>query len=425
MTIELGRRLLSSGAVSADDVHAALFAHVTGNTHFLHALILRGAVGESSIDREVAHAGLPTLAKVVPNLDLVARLPLGLCATLLAVPVRVDPFSQTVDVAAADPFDSHVPSEFGFHLQAPIRVVHARVSLIDEAIDSIARSLGEGERVSQPFALDSALQRSNTPAFGSVAAAIALQAARRSSDMPIPLVRRSKAPQARLPSTPPASDIADDDAGRITRDAIVLDPGAIAAAARHAPSGDVAHPANAPIPQPPRAPHFPADNESPLLDAMSLEEALIALEHSTSRDAVVHALIRGMRACAGRVAVFAVRRDAFAGWACTPAVASAVTFRSVSIPREPPSALADAASRGWFLGVLSDSEADRVLAALLDPPSDEVAILAVRLSGRTAMLVVADQLTDAMIATRTAERLTRSAAAALVRILRTDKLQGR
>jgi len=432
VTIDLGRRLLSSGAVSADDVHAALFAHLTQGTHFLHALILRGAVDEPAIDREVARAELPSVPKVIPNLDLVARLPRGLCATLLAVPVRVDPFSSRVDVAAADPFDSLVAAEFAFHLRATVRVLYARVSLVDEAIDAIERALGEDERRTRHYAPDSSIQRSTTPAFGSVAAAIALQAAQRSSDMPIPLVRRSQAPRPAASASPRYSpsapidpnDPPDDDV-RITRDAILLDPGAIgAAASQHTLERDDSSLGTIPpLPSPPR---FSAVVEAPrLLDAVGLEEALVALEHAGNREAVVQALLTGMRSTARRVAVFAVRRDSFSGWACSDSVTTSARFRDVEIPRDPPSALTEAASRGWFLGELSTSPGDRLLSGLLHPPADEIAIVAVRISGRPVVLIVADQLSDTMIATRTADRLARSAAAALLRVLRTDKSQTR
>lgn len=422
MTIELGRRLLSSGALPVQELHIALFAHLTSDTHFLHALILRGAIDESTIDHEVHRAGLPTVSKVVPNLDLVARLPRGLCASLLAVPLRADRFSAVVHVAAADPFDTHVPTEIAFHLHSPVRVAYARVSLIDEAINEIERALGEEDRLPRPFSPDSPPQRTDTPAFGSVTAAIALQAARRSSDMPIPLVRRSQAPKAMPPTSSAPSE---EDASRITHDAIVLDPDAIAAAAatRFA-THDPNELARGSLPRPPIPPTF-TSLPAPAVDAIGLDEALACLEQAASRDAVVRALLRGMLSCAGRVAVFAVRRDAFLGWACSQDVALAKPFRDVVIPRGQPSALSDACDKGWFLGDPGPSEADRVLASLFDPPADEISIVAVRLSGRPAMLIAADRLTDTLIATRTADRLARSAAASLLRILRTDKLHNR
>lgn len=422
MTIELGRRLLSSGALPAQELHIALFAHLTSNTHFLHALILRGAIDEATLDQEAQRSAIPTVSKVVPNLDLVARLPRGLCASLLAVPLRVDRISAVVDVAAADPFDTHVAAELAFHLQSPVRVAYARVSLIDEAISEIERALGQEERLSLPFSPDNQPKRTETPAFGSVTAAIALQAARRSSDMPIPLVRRSQAPKP-VPFT--SSDPREQDASRITRDAIVLDPDAIAAAvATRFTAHDVDDLARGSLPRPPIPPTFTAV-PAPRVDAISLDEALASIEQAASRDAVVRALLRGMLSCAGRVAVFAVRRDAFLGWACSQDVALAKPFREVVIPRGQPSALSDACEKGWFLGDPGTSEADRILVSLFDPPADEISIVAVRLSGRPAMLIVADRLTDTMIATRTADRLARSAAAALLRILRTDKLHNR
>lgn len=77
------------------------------------------------------------------------------------------------------------------------------------------------------------------------------------------------------------------------------------------------------------------------------------------------------------------------------------------------------------------TDAHRQLVALLgeaagtEADDREVAVVAVRLQGRPAMLILATRLLDTMIATRTAERLAHASAKALIRVLREEKRQDR
>lgn len=415
MTLEIARRLLASGAVSGTQTQTALFLHVTRPMPFLRALLDCGVEPET-IESELRRGDLPRLRNVIPAFELVQRLPFGMCAQLLAVPVRLDPITSTVDVAVADPFDSHVRQEFSFHLDSPVRLVQASLTSMQAALAHV-----EEEERRSPHTRP----RTFTPAFGSVAPRIPLPVVKTSSELPIPLVRRSK--------PPPCNE--EDDRGRITRDAIVLDPGSLPAArpsfgdlSTNAFDGIQAESLEIIIPKNSALPEFdaPPDTAPFLTQALiGLESALDDLGRASTRDDVVLAALSGMATVSRRVGVFAVRRESFTGWACTRSFASEAEFQRICVDRRANSVFAHAAAEGWYFGPIPATEAHAQLAALLPDARSEVAIVAVRLQGRPAMLILATQWIDSLIATRTAERLANASAKALLRVLRSEKRQDR
>src|SRR5688500_13184328 len=62
---------------------------------------------------------------VRPELEQLGLLPAGLADRLGAIPVRKDPRSGRIDVAALDPLDGHVVTELEFHLGEKVRVLRA------------------------------------------------------------------------------------------------------------------------------------------------------------------------------------------------------------------------------------------------------------------------------------------------------------
>src|SRR5439155_20460986 len=113
-------------------------------------------------------------------------------------------------------------------------------------------------------------------------------------------------------------------------------------------------PTQAMIVEPPRsrrlssAPRFSA----PALPFPDATPIFAAMEEANDRDAVIALLISGMRAVARRVAVMAVKRDAFVGWSCNAEFGDARAWRSVTVPSNVPSVLATAAAGTLYLGPL-------------------------------------------------------------------------
>jgi hypothetical protein len=187
----LALRLIASGAVSAADAEAALLSSLVRRVPFVRALIDTGAIGEAVLDQELEHLGGIGLRQVTGMPELVNRLPPHFCRRMGVLPVRVDHAARTVEVAAADPLDTHIAAEVGFHLGVPVRVLRAPMSAIEDAIRRIEleaeAAAGRARRATPPFP-HGAPESSNPPPPPPEPA-------------PIPLVRRIGTAE-KAPDTP-------------------------------------------------------------------------------------------------------------------------------------------------------------------------------------------------------------------------------
>lgn len=367
----------------------ALFVHMSRSVPLLRALLDTGAVTASALDEELARSELPSVRTVVPILRLLEALPAGICTALLAAPIRLDARTGTVDVATADPFDQHVGREFGFHLRAPIRLIRAPLAALDDAFRKLdqtedAAQTRERDRPSSipapprlsrrtpPYLSRPDLEAMMAPQLG------VPQLRRPTSDLPIPLVRRTG------------------------NDAHAMDDGQ-----RRVPT------VRPPGPFASNAPVGPYPDAGPLIDA---------IRASRSRDEIIDLLINGLAMVAGRVGLFVVRRSEFHGWRCNEAMADLTAFREVHIALEQPSLLATAAATGFYLGPIPRTRTHAHLIQVMGGmTTNEVAATPVRVEGKLAMLLFLDELGDTMIATRRAEDLGRIAGEALGRIVQRDK----
>ncbi len=197
---------MSGGAVLPRDIEAALYLSVVRGVSLARALVDRGVLTERALEDELSRrAGVP-LRQVNPAPELVAKLPSGMCRMLAAVPVRQDPQTGVVELAAIDPLDVHVSTEFSFHLGAPVRVQRATMSAIEEAIRRL--ELAEGAPTTR--------SRRRTPAFphgapDSIPPSPPPPAA--AEEVPIPLVKKiAHAPvpsisRAASPPPPPVTPV--------------------------------------------------------------------------------------------------------------------------------------------------------------------------------------------------------------------------
>jgi hypothetical protein len=152
----------------------------------------------------------------------------------------------------------------------------------------------------------------------------------------------------------------------------------------------------------------------PLADTGTM---LRMVREASSRDEVVRIAIRALRLVAKRVAVFAVKRHAFQGWACNPEFADADLLRAVIIPFDQPSILATATAASIYLGPIPATPAHAPLLGAMETASPDVAVVAVRASGRAVMILLADELDDTLTGTRRMDELARAAGDALSRLL--------
>lgn len=113
-------------------------------------------------------------------------------------------------------------------------------------------------------------------------------------------------------------------------------------------------------------------------------------------------VLAGARVVARRVALFVARRGAFVGWSCNVEFGDAATLVALGIHQDAPTVLSWAAAEGTYLGPL-DPSAHRSLMAVMQHASRDVAAVALRVNGRTAVVILADQLGDTLIATKRLE----------------------
>jgi hypothetical protein len=493
---ELTKALLLEEAASEDAIAEALFASVEGGAPLVQALVEARAVTPEVLARYLARTEAPYLRQVLPVLELVERLPPGLCARLLALPVRRDAITGTIDVVVVDAGDPHPGNEIAFHLGAPVRLVRATAAAIEEALRRLrSRSLPpsvrpptdarDDERMydSRPraqepapasfrggtlpppapslklgypsHALDAmasdALRPSRVPVNAPPAApgrsrdtppwgtpvhnATAAKSAPSDhptsglgSEIPIPLTRRTfSAVSGGTQRPPPLVDPAESalgegypvDAAHFRQIVEVnermrpsSDPGMTSFGGRPVPVGSF-------IPGPPAMPGGGAFGAyAPQVPAAEIGGILAALRVAGSRDEVLELVLTGARNVALKVALFVVKRGGYLGWACTPEFADRAALQSILIPLESSSVFDEAVREGLYLGPIRHDDAHSSLLHVMRGASRDVAVVPIRVTGKTAVVLVADELGDTMLATRRLEELAHAAGDAFARIVR-------
>lgn len=451
MVDELTKALLLEQAAPPRAIAEALFASVTGGVNLLQALIDAGAASPEVLARVLARSDAPFLRQVVPVPELVERLPRGLCARLLAVPIRFDAITGTVDVAVADPADPHAAREVGFHLGAPVRVVRAPLPALEEALRrSRMRAREPRDRPDAEVATHGAAgARSTTlpppePALSSAMPSPSELAPRRRNlvvadseppDAPRPARIRTPpwgtpihAATPRLSSAPPANGYGSEIPIPLTRK--TFGPGGVLDAVADAhPPADGPSTERRPfsvsgsgIPRPPPLPGAGAFAAyAPQLPFPEMSGVLGALRSATSRDEILELVLTGARTVAARVALFVVKRGGYLGWSGSPELADRAALQSVLIPLDAGSIFDRAVREDFYLGPIRHDEVHAPLVRVLESPSREVAAVPIRVSGKTAVIILADDLGDTMLGTRRLEQLARAAGEAFTRIVRTRR----
>jgi hypothetical protein len=206
-----------------------------------------------------------------------------------------------------------------------------------------------------------------------------------------------------------------------------------ATSAPHAPTGVAMPPAAQPmgsfIPGPPPLPGWDGPRARgevdpgysappPQLPFPEMSGVLAALRNAGSRDEVLELVLTGARMVALKVALFVVKRGGYLGWAGTPEFADRTALQSVLIPLEANSIFDRAIREDLYLGAIRNDEIHAPLLRVMKGASRDVAAVPIRVSGKTAVIIVADELGDTMIGTRRLEELARAAGDAFARIVR-------
>ncbi len=435
MSLDLGRRLLAAGAVQPGELQHALFEAVARKRPLARALVETSPSVRALLDRALEEPGHPAVRTVAPNPELVSALPEGLCARLLAVPLRKDPRTQTVDVALVDPLDGHAVAELSFHLRAPVRAVAAPLAEIEKAL------LLVDTRVKQTTADYMAIPRATVPEHAATVNAAAPRAeipqredepdevamplvrrARSSLLSPPPPSREAEAPQpAPAPPQPPStSGIVPESRARVVSEAPTTNPFDRTERKPSRPKltfdfGPSARLERDESPRREAPPRRKLVAKGPPF--ASLTPVLEAIDVASDREGLVQALLRGLVTTASCAALFAPRRGRFVGIGASGDL-DADTVRQTVVPFG--GAFAEAVGRGERLGAI-DALVDVDLHRALDLVrfgNPHVLIAPAFVADRAALILVALGIGDFLEASRRARVLSTAASSALSRLLK-------
>jgi hypothetical protein len=408
MTFALARSLLLADAVTPDTLAQALLLAATRGTSLVRALLATRAIDPVRLEQELDRGDAPYMRHVAPVMALVQHLPPGLCERLLALPVRRDARTGTVDVAVVDSRDPHAVEEVAHWLHAPVRMVRTSMASMDAALRRIHAKPEVGMRtlaapIWVPSAAPPVQDLSHTPAYGS------------------PVFDETQL-------VDPADDSSPTDVGAFPVDpnipfaltrksAVPISVVALAEPVIERPPRHETEPVldlrrrKSSIPMPPNAPTAPFAEVTTVLDA---------IRDANDRDSILELLVVGTRTVARKVAVLAVRRDALVGWTCSPELGDRNTLRQTRVSPEMSDLFSGAleADVALLIRIPKDAAHAPLLSVMKAAPSAEVALVSVRVEGKAVAVVLADEIGDTLFATRRMEELARAAGDAFGRLLR-------
>jgi hypothetical protein len=439
VTFALARSLLLADAVTPAALAEALFLSATRGTSLVRTLLAARAIDTLRLEQVLERGEAPYMRHIAPVTALVDRLPPGLCDRLLAIPVRSDPRTGTVDVAVVDARDPHPVEELAYWLKAPVRVVRTSIATMEAALLRIvARVDSEPEPDPGMRALAAPIWTPapspippsffQTPMYGSSAfdaAVAALEVPTDDLDIAIPLTRRNLGWQRVIDVGPPAIEKATD-RGRMRGRSDPPDADPILDLRRRKATSTLPMPDHASPPLTARGP-FPgeaATAPSAASPGAVKPDALAAvvgrMRETQDRDEILDLLVEGTCAVARRAGVFAVRRDALTGWAGSRDLAERHALRAVRLPNALRTVFHEAFDRSGpsLTRIPADVAHAPLVAVMRSPPSGQVIVAAVVAEGKPIAVVFADGIGQAPAALERVGVLARAAGDALGRLLR-------
>jgi len=392
VSAELARRLIHSGALPAQ-VEAALFDAVT------RGVALTQTVNElypelvDLLERALDRSDFPAIHTVRPLPDLVRALPPGMCERLLSLPVHRDSRSDRIDVASVDVLDSHVASEFAFHLGAPVRVLRASFAELVLALEKLHAS-----GIFLP-GLAKIVPARLAPMTGEPLEPATPRLDRRSEPAAAVNAFGKKSLAANSPWIPDVPELS------------IIEPSALEGDDALEPVLSLSRPK-------PFAPPEPEPVGPPW--TLEFEAAIEGLEAAETPEQVVASLCEGLRPV--RALVFAVRSASFDVRGGSAALGSSAELRTISVPAGHGHLLDAAARSGFYLGSFAQLSALPTLEGKWAAHAEsDCYARAVNVSDRPSLIILMAGFSESNEATRRADVLARAAGSALERIVRSRK----
>ncbi len=412
MTLALARSLLLADAVTPTALAEALFLSATKGTSLVRTLLAARAIDTLRLEQMLERGEAPYMRHIAPVPALVQRLPPGLCDRLLAMPVRHDPRTGTVDVAVVDARDPHPAEEIGYWLKAPVRMVRTSIASMESALlrlgdrfevepDLGMHSLAPPIWAPPPAPVPHHLTR--TPMYGTPAASGRPRSEPPPDDpeLAIPLTRRNF-------GTPPVPNVSLQ--AETFAPEVDIGPPAIERTMRRGDSEPVLDLRRRKVASTPSLPPTAAEPAS-IADQML---------QARDRDQILDLLVGGTRPFARRAVVLAVRRDMLVGWTGTGEVPDRLLLRAVRLPNAAPTVFHEMLEHGQPQPVRVPIDAAHApLLAIMRPPlGPEIVVASIHAQGRAVALVFADGLADPAVAVERIGVLAHAAGDALGRLLR-------
>jgi hypothetical protein len=329
------------------------------------------------------------------------------------MPVRRDPRTGTVDVAVADALDAHAAEEIGFRLGMPVRVVRSPLAALEEGLARISAPRADGASL-PPIAR--AIRAAPIVSIGpepaepsSLVSERPLPLVRRSSepapladDIPIPLSSKLKIP--RITATAPLPTDDDDE------------PVVELRRTKSSPVTAAVEP-----PPPPAAVSAPPESAPGSVQAYQVHQALRDMTKVEGRDGLMALVLAAVETTAAKCALFAVKKDAYVGWMCTPAFGIRDDLVSVRVDARVPSVFGTTAAAGAFVGPLLRNGPHAPLLPFVKGPHPEVVLVSIKAAGKPAVIALAYDVSDSRQAMVVMAEVARVAGEALERIVRTAR----
>jgi hypothetical protein len=392
----------------------ALLRGVKQGQPFLLALLEQRLSLETQLERELERWGGPALVDPRPDPGLLGQLPAGLCARLLAFPVGSDGESGFVDIAAAEPQDPLVATEFAYHLQRDVRLHRASLARLRIHLDVLGLPPG-------PDTVRQDAEHMNQAPVSTAGGAESLP--------PIPLVRQPPvSSERRTPGDAMQQGEGVEFDPKRTARTIVGGFAPVTTAAsviggRAPPPTSLPQSVEAHTPQVssvarsadllhPGAFRISMDSGS----KSEVERALGDLAVAETPDEVVRALAAGMAGCCEEAIVFAVRGRQLVSHMRLNYAGQPEEFDQLKVARKGAGTIHAALDEGQVVAPPTPED----LLLLVGQPA-QVCATVVEVMQRPALLLLVGGFLNSLDTSHTAERLARAAADALTRILRTRK----